>query len=146
MQTSKIIGRTQEQQILEQCYLSDNPEFIAVYGRRRVGKTFLVRNLFGKKKNSIFLNITGMQNGTMEEQIQNFTESVAETFFHKGVKLEIEKNWHKVFKMLNDNIASLPKAKKVILFFDEFPWMATQNSNLLQSLEYFWNQYWSNTK
>jgi AAA+ ATPase superfamily predicted ATPase len=82
----------------------------------------------------------------MNEQIRNFTESVAEAFFYKGVKLETEKNWHKTFKMLNNNIEAVPKGKKIILFFDEFPWMATQNSKLLQNLEYFWNQYWSQDK
>ncbi|MDR1057640.1 MAG: hypothetical protein LBL17_03690 [Coxiellaceae bacterium] len=82
-----------------------------------------------------------MRNGSLLEQIQNFTEVVAETFFHKGVKLETEANWHKAFKMLTTNITAMPKKKKMILFFDEFPWMATQNSRLLQNLEYFWNQY-----
>lgn len=84
-----------------------------------------------------------MQDGSLLEQIQNFTEAVAEAFFYKGVKLEAERDWHTEFKMLTGNIAELSKQKKIILFFDEFPWMATQNSKLLQNLEYFWNQYWS---
>lgn len=140
---TKIIGREKEQQILEQCYTSKNPEFIAIYGRRRVGKTFLIRNFFNSKKNQVFLNVTGMQSGSMSEQIQNFTESVAETFFNKKVKLKPERDWHNTFKMLSDNIAEISKNTKAVLFFDEFPWMVTQNSKLLQNLEYFWNQYWS---
>lgn len=140
---TKIIGREKEQQILEQCYTSKNPEFIAIYGRRRVGKTFLIRYFFNSKKNQIFLNVTGMQSGSISEQIQNFTESVAETFFNKNVKLKPERDWHNTFKMLSDNIAGISKNTKVVLFFDEFPWMVTQNSKLLQNLEYFWNQYWS---
>jgi AAA+ ATPase superfamily predicted ATPase len=139
----KIVGREEEQKALERCYTSNSAEFLAVYGRRRVGKTFLIRSFFSSKNNRIFLNVTGMQSGSLLEQIQNFTESVAEAFFHKGVKLEVEKNWHNAFRMLTDNIAAIPKKKKIIIFFDEFPWMATQNSKLLQNLEYFWNQYWS---
>lgn len=94
---SKIIGREKEQKILEKCYTSKEPEFIAVYGRRRVGKTFLIRNFFSDRKNQIFLNVTGMQSGSMHEQIQNFTESVAEALFHKKVKLQAEDDWHNAF-------------------------------------------------
>ena len=140
---NKIIGRKEEQLVLEQCYCANNPEFIAIYGRRRVGKTFLVRNKFSEKKDVIFVNVTGMQDGSLAEQIQNFTEAVADAFYHKGVKLEVEENWHKTFRMLTTNITEAPKKKKIVLFFDEFPWMTTQNSKLLQNLEYFWNQYWS---
>lgn len=139
----QIIGREAEQKILERCYASNAAEFFAVYGRRRVGKTFLIRSFFSKKADSIFLNVTGMQAGSLLEQIQNFTEAVAETFFHKRVKLETGKNWRDAFKMLTDNISAIPQKQKIILFFDEFPCMATQNSKLLQNLEYFWNQYWS---
>ena len=140
---SKIIGREKEQKILEKCYLSKEPEFIAVYGRRRVGKTFLIRNFFSSGKNQIFLNVTGMQSGSMHEQIQNFTESVAEALFHKKVNLQAEDDWHNAFKRLTDNLLETPKNIKIVLFFDEFPWMVTQNSKLLQNLEYFWNQHWS---
>jgi len=140
---NKIIGITEEKRVLEQCYKSNGPEFIAIYGRRRVGKTFLIRNTFSNKKNTIFLNVTGMQDGSLQEQIQNFTEAVAEAFFHKGVKLEAEESWHKTFRMLATHITEVPKNKKIVLFFDEFPWMATQRSKLLQNLEYFWNHSWS---
>ena len=84
-----------------------------------------------------------MQSGSISEQIKNLTESIAEAFFNKKVKLEAEKDWHDAFKALADHILEVPKNNKVVLFFDEFPWMATQNSKLLQNLEYFWNQYWS---
>jgi AAA+ ATPase superfamily predicted ATPase len=139
----KIIGREPECHILEQCYRSPKAEFIAVHGRRRVGKTYLLREYFAKKKDCVFLKVTGMQQGTMTEQIANFMESVAEAFLYPGARLEPGKNWREAFKILTDNIKISAPNKKIVLFFDEFPWMATKNSKLLQFLEYFWNHHWS---
>jgi len=137
----KIISREEEIRILEECYASNQPEFLAVYGRRRVGKTFLIRSFFGQK-NALFLDITGMQDGDMSEQIRNFTDAMGETFVHPGARLEAGETWQESFRTLTEYIR-LSNHKKIILFFDEFPWMATQNSKLLQFLEYFWNHTWS---
>lgn len=145
MQT-KIIGREEEIDVLEKCYTSDTPEFLAIYGRRRVGKTFLIRSFFSKKKNIVFLDVTGMQDGNMFEQIRNFTDALGEAFVHPGARLESGKNWYESFRTLNEYINSSSKNKKVILFFDEFPWMVTKNSRLLQYLEYYWNHDWSKDK
>jgi len=140
---ANIVGREPEQKILELAYLSANPEFIALYGRRRVGKTYLVRNYFNHKKDLIFFYVTGMKEGSLTEQITNFMEEMGETFLYQGARLEIRKNWRDTFKTLTDNIRAAPKNKKIVLFFDEFPWMVTKNSRLLQTLEYYWNHHWS---
>ncbi len=79
-----LLSREFEQDILAEFLESDKPEFMAIYGRRRIGKTFLIREFF--------------------------------------------------------------KNKKIVLFLDEFPWMATKRSRLLQNLDYYWNQYWSQDK
>lgn len=136
-----LIGRETEQQILIEILNSNKPEFLAIYGRRRIGKTFLVRELF-KNKNCIFLNTTGSQNGALSEQISHFTDEVSKVFYH-GVAIEKCKNWDKTFKLLTEAIDTIPKKKKIVLFFDEFPWMATPKSRLLQNLDYYWNQHWS---
>lgn len=145
MQT-KIIGRKDEVAILEKCFTSNSPEFLAIYGRRRVGKTFLIRSFFEKKKNIIFLDVTGMQDGNMPEQIRNFTDALGKAFVHPGARLEAGKNWYESFKTLTEYMRLAPKNKKIVLFFDEFPWMATKNSKLLQYLEYYWNHDWSKDK
>ena len=72
---NKIIDRKEEIRIFEGCFASNTPEFLAVYGRRRVGKTFLIRSFFENKKNIIFLDVTGMQDGTISEQIRNFMDA-----------------------------------------------------------------------
>ena len=137
-----IIGRETEQKILEAIYQTAQPELLAIYGRRRVGKTFLIREHFSRKKKSVFFYVTGMKDGPMIEQISNFTEEIGETFLYPGAQLEIKKNWRDTFKVLTENIKAAT-SKKIVLFFDEFPWMVTKNSRLLSTLEYYWNHHWS---
>ena len=140
-----LIGREEELAILEQLYKSDKPEFLALYGRRRVGKTFLIREFFRAKKDVLFFNATGQKDGTLREQTILFTQQISKGFYGK-LKLQQGKNWNETFEILTTAIEQTPQNKKIILFFDELPWMATRNSKLLQSLDYYWNQYWSNDK
>lgn len=137
-----IIGRAAEQDILKSVYGSESAEFVAVYGRRRVGKTFLIKQYFAKKKNTVFFNATGLKEGSRSEQLANFMDRVGECFY-SGVSLESQATWRAAFKVLNQAIANQDKYKKIVIFLDELPWMATQKSNLLPMLDYFWNQYWS---
>ncbi len=135
-----IIGREEELKIFEEAYSSDMPEFIAVYGRRRVGKTFLVSRFFGEKKNCVYFSVTGMKEGKVAQQLKNFTERMAAAFYHPGAKLAVPKNWFDALGVLAQEIAA-SKGKKIVLFFDEFPWMVTHKSELLMAFEYFWNEY-----
>jgi AAA+ ATPase superfamily predicted ATPase len=138
---ARIIGRKEELAILEQFYNSDQPEFLAIFGRRRVGKTFLIRSYF-EQKDAVFFNATGVRNETIIEQIAYFLEEVGRVFY-AGAKLEVEQNWAKAFRTLTKACTAVSKDKKIVLFLDEFPWMATKNSKLLQTLDYYWNQHWT---
>ncbi len=137
-----LIGREEEQRILEKALQSNKAEFLAVYGRRRVGKTFLIRQFF-KAKKVVFMDTAGTKNAPLKEQIEHFMEQMGEAFFSK-VTPKSGKNWNDTFRILTEALRSVPKNKKIVLFFDEFPWMATKNSRLLQTLDYYWNQHWSN--
>lgn len=143
MKSIAFIGRKEEQAILESLCFSKKSEFLAIYGRRRVGKTMLVRSFFKSKKDVIFFNTTGTLNGLLKNQLDNFTQQISEVFY-QGAQLKNATNWQDAFNKLNDAIKVVTSNKKIVLFFDEFPWMATKNSKLLQNLDYFWNQYWSN--
>jgi hypothetical protein len=134
-----IIGRDEEKQILEDAFSSGDPEFIALFGRRRVGKTYLIRQTFFGRKNTIFFNVTGMKDGKTSQQIRNFVNQIGECFYRDGVRLESPKNWFDALDLLAQEIKS-SSSKKIVLFFDEFPWMATRKSELLPAFEYFWNQ------
>lgn len=140
-----VIGREDEQHVLDDFLKSNRPEFLAIYGRRRIGKTFLIKNFFKDKKNAIFFNTTGSKEGTIFEQISHFTKEIGSIFYH-GISLKQGKNWDETFEILTKAINTLEKNKKIVLFFDEFPWMATRKSKLLQTLDYYWNQHWSDDK
>jgi AAA+ ATPase superfamily predicted ATPase len=137
----QLVGREVEQRILKRLLDSNKPEFLAVYGRRRIGKTFLIREYF-KNKKVVFFNSTGSKDGSLQEQIEHFTQEIGVTFYN-GIKLELARNWDKTFEVLTKAIENVPKNKKIVLFFDELPWMATRNSKLLTTLDYYWNQHWS---
>ena len=138
---SKIISRESEVAILTQLLSSNRPEFLAVYGRRRVGKTFLIRNYFASK-NIIFFDAIGAKDASLKEQVKHFTQEIGRVFYN-GIRLEAGKNWDEAFKLLTDAIGGIRGKTKIVLFFDEIPWMATKNSKFLQSLDYYWNQHWS---
>jgi uncharacterized protein len=137
----KLIGRKKEQTELEEIFSSKKPEFVLIYGRRRIGKTFLIKKFF-LKKSCVFFNVTGIKDGALSEQLIEFSKSIGECFYH-GATIAAPDSWMKAFDELNKAISSHSKNKKIILFMDEFPWMATKKSRLIQALEYYWNQYWS---
>ena len=139
-----LIGRKQEIHTLEQMYSSTTAEFLALYGRRRIGKTYLIRKFF-ECKPVIFFDVSGAKDGALSEQIEHFTKQL-QTVFYPGATLTPAKNWDGAFEALTNAIQNTPKQKKIVLFFDELPWMATKNSKLLQSLDYYWNQHWSKDK
>jgi AAA+ ATPase superfamily predicted ATPase len=139
----EIIGRKEEQTTLQDFYDSGRPEFLAIYGRRRIGKTYLIKQFFQKKK-CIFFNITGIQDGTMDLQISRFTKEIGNKFY-KGTKIQAGKTWLETLDALTKAIQEFTEPEqKIVLFFDEFPWMATHRSGLLQALDHIWNQTWSN--
>lgn len=117
------------------------PEFLALYGRRRVGKTYLVREFF-KDKDVIFFSVTGAKKGTLAEQIAHFSQRISQVFL-SGLELKPAGGWDETFEKLTKAFEQEPKDKKIVLFIDELPWMATRKSRLLQTLDYYWNQFWS---
>lgn len=144
-EAEKIVGRQEELEILEKLFRSDRAEFLGIYGRRRIGKTYLIRNFF-KKKACYFFNSTGIHNEPIKRQILEFTKEIGQIFY-KGMELKEKSNWFDVFALLTESInQQLHKDNKVVLFFDEFPWMATHRSKLLQALDFYWNRHWSQDK
>ncbi len=137
---AKIIARNKECNLLDRLLDSNSSEFLAVYGRRRVGKTYLVRNFFANET-CIFFHVTGMQCGKLVEQLEQFVKQIGNTFY-RGAALAPCKRWSDAFEELTKAIQQVPKNKKIVLFFDELPWMATKRSKLLQSIDYYWNRFW----
>ncbi len=141
----KIVGRHYEQQQLQKKFDSQEAEFIAIYGRRRVGKTFLIRNFF-KDKNCLFFQVSGIHKDPFNLQLNEFKNEIERTFFSDkgGLQLKEPENWMEALQLLTKSIELAKEHKKVVLFLDEFPWMATPKSGLLQALDYYWNRFWVN--
>ncbi len=126
-----LIGREKEQQELLSLLEKEEPQFCAVYGRRRVGKTYLIRETFNYQ---FCFQHTGVAKGTLHQQLTAFRNSLVAA----GMKCAIPKNWIDAFELLKQLINNAPVGKK-ILFIDELPWMDTPKGNLIGALENFWN-------
>jgi AAA+ ATPase superfamily predicted ATPase len=138
-----IIGRKTEQNILTDIFNSKKAEFVAVYGRRRVGKTYLIEQFFLKKP-CLYFSITGLHKGTLKEQLAIFTKALNEAFFSElNMNVEKPKNWMDAFELLTNIITTFSKQKKIVLFFDEVPWLASQKSGFKKALDHYWNTKWS---
>jgi len=133
----EIIGRKREIEILESCVNSGSPEFIAIYGRRRVGKTFLVKNFFDNKFD---FYMTGSYGGNRQDHLRNFKLQMK---LYSGKNIPVPKDWLDAFFALNEYLTGLKK-DIVTVFIDELPWLDTPKSNFIRALELFWNQWASN--
>ena len=134
-----IIGRKEEQQILHSAVQSENSEFIAVYGRRRVGKTYLIRETFGYK---FTFQHTGLAKGNTKEQLFSFAISLRDAGYDD---CPIPKSWLEAFSLLSTYLKNSTDEKKIV-FLDELPWMDTPRSNFISAFEHFWNGWASARK
>jgi uncharacterized protein len=138
---AKIIGRKEEIALLQSLQQSDRSAFVAVYGRRRVGKTYLIRSFFEEK---FTFQLTGIANVETEQQLTNFHSALVRIFpeFEDNT---LAKDWFQAFQQLITAIESLPQPEKKVLFIDELPWLDTPNSMFIPALEHFWNS-WASTR
>lgn len=140
MEYSKnIIGRKHEQDILNACVETHRAEFIAIYGRRRIGKTFLVKQFF---QDSFDFYTTGIYKISKAEQLKDWQEKLRR---YSGVKRTRPKDWFEAFYQLQDFLETKAEQEKIIIFIDELPWLDTPKSNFLRALEMFWNS-WASTR
>jgi len=130
---SNIIGRENEIQRLERYMESQKSEFIAIYGRRRVGKTFLIKELF---EGRFTFRMTGKEKAKVAEQLSNFNYALHEHFSTE----DDAKDWTEAFQLLKKHIDKAGEGCK-LLFFDEMPWMDSARSGFLSALEHFWNDW-----
>jgi uncharacterized protein len=132
----ELIGRIDEKHELERILKSSKSEFVAVYGRRRIGKTYLIKNYFDEK---FSFYMSGQNAVSLQVQIDNFyTELLKQYKLPKREKQAT--SWMGAFQHLIYCLERNNRAKKVV-FIDELPWFATQNSNFLAALDHFWNHW-----
>ncbi|MBQ3801880.1 MAG: AAA family ATPase [Treponema sp.] len=136
MASKLIIGREKEIRQLENCYASKESQLVILYGRRRVGKTFLINQTFGGQ---FTFKLVGDYTLKKDGQLNNFHEELR----RKGGTAPVPKDWQEAFYQLRDYLDGLDDGKKHVVFFDEMPWLDNHKSGFLAAFEYFWNSYGS---
>ncbi len=138
----KLIGREKEQALLKELLTTNESEFVALYGRRRVGKTFLAETVYQKE---IVFSITGLNKVGKGLQLENFI-NVLNTKLGKDDQITTTpKSWLTAFNHLTNYLGQLKHKGKMVVFIDELPWLATTKSGFLSALENFWNG-WANKR
>lgn len=135
MDKNKIIGRIEECERLDRCMRSGSAQLVVVYGRRRVGKTYLINEYF---KNTFAFKLTGVYGQKRKEQLRNFA---AELNRKASKKYPLPKDWIEAFHYLREYMDTLDEETKQVFFLDELPWLDTKKSGFLPAFEYFWNDY-----
>lgn len=133
----KLIGRERECERLNKCMKATTAQLIVVYGRRRVGKTFLVNQYF---KNKLEFKVTGAYGQPKEVQLRNFADELDR---RSQKERTIPKDWIQAFNYLREYMEELSIDEKHVFFIDEMPWFDTHKSGFLPAFEYFWNDYGS---
>ena len=128
-----LFGREKECRLIKEYLNSGRSEFVAVYGRRRVGKTFLLRQVLG---DAVCFYFTGMANISNAEQLQNFNLTLRQY----APDATMSGEWQEAFLQLQRYLENCNRPQKVI-FFDELPWMDAQRSNFIPAFEHFWNAW-----
>jgi len=135
MDNANIIGRTTEIRRLKDYLDSGKAEFLVVYGRRRVGKTYLIKQFF---KNTFSFYMSGAENATTKQQLFNFNAALTEygkQFFPQA------NTWQEAFLQLRQYLESVKTSGRIVVFFDEMPWLDNAKSGFLSAFEYWWNTY-----
>ncbi len=140
-----IVGREREQDILSKCIESKKPEFLVVFGRRRVGKTFLIKEYFNER---FSFYTTGIPDEKTRNQLKAFNESLKYYGDETGT---IPKDWFEAFRRLrailkSEEVQLDPSSGKRVVFLDEVPWMDTARSDFRSAFDFFWNSWGSSQK
>lgn len=130
-----LIGREEEKAILLKALHSPEAEMVAVIGRHRVGKTFLVNAVY---QDQIDFEITGIQHAPLKRQLKNFAYQLS---VFKSQKVATPSTWFDAFVLLINYLKTKDKQEKKIVFLDELPWLASRKSGFLQGLSFFWNSW-----
>jgi uncharacterized protein len=131
----KVVGRKKEIALFQEALDSNQSEFIAVTGRRRIGKTFLVNSFF---KDERCFYMTGVQNQPIKSQLQAFANELS---FRQKRLVSTPENWLQAFALLRDYVETVETTTKKVIFIDELSWIDTQKSGFVQIFAHFWNSW-----
>lgn len=134
---TRFVGRTVELELLRKALVSERSEMIVVIGRRRVGKTHLIKQAFGDR---LDFEMTGIQHANLSLQLANFFNKLQEFFkLEKAVAPPV--TWFEAFSLLKAQLPPKRRGRKKVIFLDELPWICTPKSGFLEALGHFWNDW-----
>lgn len=136
----KLIGRDVEKKLLQEAINSGAPELIALFGRRRVGKTFLIRQYL--QKNLVF-EFIGSRDAKFTEQLRNFNKALGKAAGNDKI-YRIPDNWADAFDQLTHFLTPKLTTSRAVVFLDEFPWLNTHKSGFLSAFDHWWNSWGNN--
>ena len=139
MSIKNIVGRRDEVARLDRCMESRSAQLIIVYGRRRVGKTYLINEYYDYK---FAFKLTGAYKRSKVFQLENFADEMRQK---SGKTHPVPSNWREAFRQLREYLETLPEEEKQVVFIDEMPWLDTPQSDFLPLFEWFWND-WASTR
>lgn len=129
-------GREEETAVLAELLQNSKAELVAILGRRRVGKTYLVKEIF---KDYLSFHFTGIKDADKKTVLAEFTQKI--TALASAKKIAVPQNWMDAFRLLKTYLLSIKSKKKKVVFLDEFPWMDNHRAGFLPAFEFFWNDW-----
>ena len=136
-----MIGRKIEIEELNDLYNSKKAEFVAIYGRRRVGKTFLIDETFDGRitfRHAGLAPSSEEKSGLLQKQLNSFYSSLTMQGMEECKK---PKDWFEAFILLEKHLQKIDTGERQLVFIDELPWLDTPRSNFIMALESFWNNW-----
>ena len=134
---TEFIGRKKEKEVLQKALESGEAEMISVIGRRRIGKTHLIKTFY---KDHIVFELAGVKDRPLEEQLKNFERALNRTAKNR-TNAPIPKDWQEAFFALADRLEELTIDQKYVVFLDELPWLAVSQPGFIAALGWFWNSW-----
>ncbi len=139
-----LVGRETEIKILHEALKTTQAELIAIYGRRRVGKTHLIRTVYEK---NIAFEFSGTNQIPLAVQLEDFCLTAQKMFgLNTSIPIKIPENWFQAFRLLINLFEAHPTTEKKVIFLDEFPWLDNKKSGFLAAFDHFWNSWASKQK
>lgn len=133
----QLIGRVKEQEILQEALLSSEAEMVAVVGRRRVGKTFLVKSVYAKQ---MVFSVSGEYGAPSDEHLKKWSYAIKE-YSGAALPVAVPGSWLDAFMLLIDYLKTLDFKEKRVVFLDELSWLAASDTSFLRGLSFFWNSW-----
>lgn len=140
-----FVGRSAELASLEEAYSSRKGELVVIYGRRRIGKSALVAQFAQGKPH--LLAFEGLEGEQTQAQIRHFNDRLKNQTKDPFLDHAAFRTWEQVFSYLTERVVNAASSKtKLILFFDELPWMAVGRRQLISLLKYYWDNHWKSKR